>query len=428
MGAVASATASNALLYGTLVGDWCGGTMMTLNPSDPSGVSLGKAEVTATVPAGFSTLPYGQRVPNGTIIPYAACLDGTYEVVCKTYPNQVLSGLSVIDTGSAIELAAVYSTDFGTFVGAGTEQNTISTLFAYGTFSCQTGSGPTLSSITPNQCVVNQEPSGAVTIAGSGFTALDQNNNPYPIVTGITFGGNAVGAYNVVNNTTIMIAAAAVPESTAPGAVNVVVTTSQGTASGTFTYILPIPTVTNVSSPAGSVTISGVSVPAGPAAGGTLVTVNGTGFTGTTGVHFGAVPASYYEVSSDTEIQVQSPASTVTGTPIDIIVTNTRASSVASANDQFVYVGQPVVTGVTPASGPVAGGTSVTISGSNFTGATQVSFGSMACTVFTVDSDTQITIDSPVATNAGAVDITVTVPIGGTSATSAADQFTYTSS
>ena len=82
----------------------------------------------------------------------------------------------------------------------------------------------------------------------------------------------------------------------------------------------------------------------------------------------------------------------------------------------------PAVTSLLPASGAEAGGMSVTISGSNFTGATAVAFGGAAATSFVVDSMTQITAITPSGT--GTVDVTVTTPIG-TSATSRADQYTY---
>ena len=85
----------------------------------------------------------------------------------------------------------------------------------------------------------------------------------------------------------------------------------------------------------------------------------------------------------------------------------------------------PVVTAVNPASGTTAGGTSVTITGTGFTGATAVHFGTAAATSFTVNSDTQITAISPAAPNdASYVDITVTTP-SGTSAVTEQDQFGY---
>ena len=83
----------------------------------------------------------------------------------------------------------------------------------------------------------------------------------------------------------------------------------------------------------------------------------------------------------------------------------------------------PTVSAVNPNAGTSAGGTSVTITGSNFTGATAVSFGGTAAASFTVVSATSITATSP-AHAAGAVDVRVTTP-NGTSATSASDTFTY---
>jgi len=81
----------------------------------------------------------------------------------------------------------------------------------------------------------------------------------------------------------------------------------------------------------------------------------------------------------------------------------------------------PSVTGVSPSSGPVTGGTAVTIDGSGFTGATLVTFGLVPAT-FSVASDTQITATSP--PGVGTVDVHV-VTLGGPSASGSGDQFTY---
>jgi hypothetical protein len=98
-----------------------------------------------------------------------------------------------------------------------------------------------------------------------------------------------------------------------------------------------------------------------------------------------------------------------------------------SSGEQAFVVSEsagPVVTGLAPSAGPPAGATTVTITGSGFTGATAVMFGSVAAADFTVDSDTQITATSP-AQPAGTGDVTVTGPNGG-SPPVPADQFTYT--
>ncbi len=85
----------------------------------------------------------------------------------------------------------------------------------------------------------------------------------------------------------------------------------------------------------------------------------------------------------------------------------------------------PGITAISPSSGSIKGGTSVTITGTDFAGVSAVKFGSAAASSFTVNSETQITaVASPSATP-GAVDTSATTATG-TTATSAADQFTYT--
>ena len=88
--------------------------------------------------------------------------------------------------------------------------------------------------------------------------------------------------------------------------------------------------------------------------------------------------------------------------------------------DEFTY--SPTITVISPTSGPVGGGTTVTITGTSFTGATAVDFGTTAATSFTVVNNTTITAVSPAGT--GIVDITIVAPTG-TSATTPADRFTY---
>ncbi len=83
----------------------------------------------------------------------------------------------------------------------------------------------------------------------------------------------------------------------------------------------------------------------------------------------------------------------------------------------------PTVSGVSPDVGATAGGTAVTITGSGFSGASRVQFGSVAAAGFTVASAMSITATSAPAA-AGTVDVTVTTG-GGTSVTSPADDFTF---
>ena len=84
----------------------------------------------------------------------------------------------------------------------------------------------------------------------------------------------------------------------------------------------------------------------------------------------------------------------------------------------------PAVTSISPATGPAAGGTSVAITGTDFTGASAVSFGATPAASFTVNSATSITATSPAGT--GTVNVRVTTG-SGTSATGAGNSFTYIS-
>ena len=166
--------------------------------------------------------------------------------------------------------------------------------------------------------------------------------------------------------------------------------------------------------------VTGVSPAAGPTAGGITVTITGTGFTGVTAVDFGTTAATSVVVVSATEVTATSPAGTGT---VNVTVTGPSGISPTSIADQFTYRAAPTVAGISPSVGPAAGGTSVTITGTGFTGATAVDFGTIAAKSVVVNSATEITATSPAAT-AGTVDVTVIGP-GGTSPTSSADKFLF---
>ncbi len=84
----------------------------------------------------------------------------------------------------------------------------------------------------------------------------------------------------------------------------------------------------------------------------------------------------------------------------------------------------PVISSVTPNYGPVAGGTTVTITGTDLASASAVKFGSLPAASFKAESETKITAVAPASTTVGAVDVTATT-IAGTSATIEADRFFY---
>jgi hypothetical protein len=261
------------------------------------------------------------------------------------------------------------------------------------------GPAPTVTAISP---VSGFTTGDTVTITGTEFTGISA----------VDFGTTASPFYFVESATSIL--AEAPPEG--PGTLDVTVTNPNGTSATStadqFTYVTPGP------APA----ITAVSPNAGTTAGGTSVSITGTGLSGASAVEFGTVAASSFRVNSDTSITAVSP-SEAAGT-VDITTTNPNGTSATSTADQFTVVAPlPVVTGVSPSSGSIFGGTSVTVTGSGFTFATAVDFGTQAGTSLDVVSDTSLTITAP-AEAAGTVDVTVTTA-GGTSTTGPADQFTY---
>jgi alpha-tubulin suppressor-like RCC1 family protein len=173
-------------------------------------------------------------------------------------------------------------------------------------------------------------------------------------------------------------------------------------------YGEPLPTITSVSPNLGS------------SLGGTAVTISGVNLTGASAVRFGSAEATSFSVESSTTITALAPSGTGT---VDIRVTTEAGVSPAGTADRFSYQRPPAVTKLSVKSGATTGGTSVTITGTELTGATQVRFGSLAAS-YTVNSPTSITATAP-AQSAGLVHVTVTNS-AATSATSAKDQFKYT--
>jgi hypothetical protein len=183
------------------------------------------------------------------------------------------------------------------------------------------------------------------------------------------------------------------------GAASVLVTTPGGTnaANTLFTYVAP-PTVTAISPTSGST------------AGGTSVTITGTGFTGATAVTIGGTAVTSFSVTNATTITAVTPAGSAGAA--SVLVTSPDGTN--AANTLFTYVAPPTVTAITPATGSAYGGTSVTITGTDFTGATGVSIGGTAATSVVVSNATTLTCITP-AGSAGTASVLVTTP-GGTNA------------
>jgi hypothetical protein len=168
--------------------------------------------------------------------------------------------------------------------------------------------------------------------------------------------------------------------------------------------------------------VSRISPTAGPVGGGTEVTLTGSNLFGVRSVTFGSKPASF-RIFSATEIRAVAPPGAA-GT-VEVTATNRIARSPATSAARFTYLEPPVVTAVDPASGPVSGGTTVTITGSNFPSlffVRRVNFGTSAVTSFSTSPGRIVVISPP--GQPGTVDVTVTTA-GGTSTPTPAARFTY---
>jgi hypothetical protein len=254
-------------------------------------------------------------------------------------------------------------------------------------------SEPVITSMKPTSGPMNG--GTAVTIQGSGFTGASH----------VLFGATAVDHFTVKNDMQIMAVSPA-----GSGTVHVTVLTPVGTTAANtdqFTY-LTVPKVVSI------------EPTSGPIAGGTTVIIRGSGFTGTSRVVFGTKAASNYIVKSDAQITAVSP--TGHGT-VHVTITTSAGTTATSYMDQFTYLTiPPNIVSVEPNSGPAGGGTTVTIMGTGFTGASQVLFGPTAATSYEVKSDTHITTVSPAGN--GTVYVTVITPVGTTAASETA-RFQY---
>src|SRR5262249_4732928 len=172
---------------------------------------------------------------------------------------------------------------------------------------------------------------------------------------------------------------------------------------------------------AGAPTVTSISPANGPVAGGTAVTITGANFSGATSITIGGVAPTAVTVNP-TSITATTPAHAVGA--VDVGVTTPLGTG--TGRNLFIYTAPPAVvptvTSISPNAGVPGGGTSVTITGTNFTNATTVMFGTNNAAFFTVVSATSITARSPAGS--GTVHVTVTTPVG-TSVTGSGDQFSY---
>lgn len=211
---------------------------------------------------------------------------------------------------------------------------------------------------------------GTVEILGQGFTGA----------TAVSFNGvNAT--FKIVSDTYMT---ATVPAGARTGPVTVTTFTGSMTSNRKF---LVIPQVTGLAPTSGIV--------------GSSVVITGVSLTQASKVTIGGKVATF-TVNSDTKITAVVPVGAKTG---KIAVTTPGGSATSAATYSVI----PLISSFSPTSGPV--GTSVTILGNSFAGATQVTFGGAAATSYQVITDTQVDALVPSGARTGPIAVTT---VGGT--------------
>ncbi|MGH2807429.1 MAG: beta strand repeat-containing protein [Actinomycetota bacterium] len=382
------------------------GTLVTINGTDLHGATavrfggvnatnftvVSPVRITATVPNGADTGAIQVVTPRGTATSSSAFVVTPDPPTISSFsPTSGAPGTSVQINGtnltnvSAVRFNGVNATftvnnsgRITATVPAGATTGRITVVTANGTATSATDftvtpGAPTISSLTPSNGAVGSN----VIITGTGFNGT------------ITVRFDGVAAPFTVNSPTQITAT--VPTGATTG--RVTVTTSNGTATSPADF-----TVTRTP------TVSSFTPSSGPA--GTSVTINGSNFTSITSVTFNGV-ASTFTVNSSSRITATVPTGATTGR---IGVTNSAGTGTSSTH--FTVQTPPTISSFTPTFGRA--GTPVVLTGTNFAGATGVSFDGEA-TTFTVDSATQITTVVPAGATTGR--IVVTGPSGaGTSA------------
>jgi hypothetical protein len=167
-------------------------------------------------------------------------------------------------------------------------------------------------------------------------------------------------------------------------------------------------------------TISALSSHAGPAAGGSSLTISGTKFSKVTSVYIGPRKATKVTILSTTRLRARAPAGT--GAQFVRVFTANGGESGITGKAVYNLLPPPALTGLSPASGRAAGGTTVIITGTGFGYVTAVYFGSRKGSHLQVISPGKIKVAAPAGS--GKVNVRVHTAAGITPITSK-DRYTY---
>jgi hypothetical protein len=242
-----------------------------------------------------------------------------------------------------------------------------------------------LSGPAPNPTITRVDPTSG---SAAGGTVITLTGSGFQTGVTVTLGGTLSGTVTLLTGGSLTFVAPA----GAAGAAAIVVTNLDATTvtgTGFFTYGVPTPVVTVV------------NVNTGPVAGGTAITITGTGFESAgvsqPTVTIGGASATSVSAVNATTITCTTGAATVVG-PQSVIVTNPNTNSGNLASG-YSYVGpNPAPASLNPAIGPQAGGTTTTITGTNFFPGATVTVAGTAATVGAI-TPTTIVITTAVAAN-----------------------------
>ena len=256
----------------------------------------------------------------------------------------------------------------------------------------QTGSQASAFTYIAPPTISNVAPASGSTTGGTAITITGTN-----FVAGATVSLDGAAATTVIvsSGTTITAVTPAHPADV----VDVTVRNLDGqaaTRASSFTFLLPP-------------TLISVAPNSGPAGGGTPVALTGTDFVAGATVTIGGAAATSVVVVSAMQITANTPA----GSPglADVVVQNLDGQT-ATLSAGFTFVAAPVISNINPTSGPSAGGTLVTINGSNFQIGATVQFGANGATAVNFVNSNQLTALAPAAGSAVPVDVRVTNPDG----------------
>lgn len=231
--------------------------------------------------------------------------------------------------------------------------------------------GPTIRSITTSTGPI----SGGTTILIYGAFFKD--------IASVTLGGISVTSFAVISTSQITCV---IPSGTYTGeALDIVVTNTTSistTLRSAFIYAAPADMFTPF--------ITSLSVVRGDVFGGTDITIRGKNFVGITSVTIGGSAVTLYSITSASQLIIQqTPVGTYTGTAVDIVVTNEYGSFTLYKCFTYVYK-SPTLVSSSVASGTLRGGTSLTLTGTNFYLVSSVIVTGVAVSTFTVVSPTTI--------------------------------------